>query len=103
MSQKDVHPMNWLMAWYQSQCDGDWEHQHGIRIGTLDNPGWSLDVDLVATPVEDRVAPQQLLERSEKDWLFVEVKENTFRARGGPGNLGEMIDAFRKFVSGAES
>jgi Immunity protein 53 len=27
----------WLQKWYQSQCDGDWEHGKGIQIGTLSN------------------------------------------------------------------
>ena len=37
----------WLQAWYVSQCDGDWEHQNGISISTLDNPGWEVPIDLV--------------------------------------------------------
>jgi ribosomal protein L37E len=31
-----------LSDWYAAQCDGDWEHEFGIHIGTLDNPGWSV-------------------------------------------------------------
>jgi hypothetical protein len=30
------------MEWYTKQCNGDWEHSYGIRIDTIDNPGWSL-------------------------------------------------------------
>jgi Immunity protein 53 len=30
-------------------CDGDWEHSSGVSIGTIDNPGWSLDVELAET------------------------------------------------------
>ena len=29
-----------LQKWYKSQCNGDWEHSFGIKIETLDNPGW---------------------------------------------------------------
>ena len=36
-----------LQEWYVAQCDGDWEHSYGVKIDTLDNPGWSLKVDLV--------------------------------------------------------
>jgi hypothetical protein len=95
-----VPPIEWLMAWYRLQCDGDWEHQHGIRIGTLDNPGWSLDVDLAGTPHAGKSLPQKMLERSEHDWVFTEVKDDVFRARGGPGNLSEMIESFAAFVDG---
>jgi hypothetical protein len=32
--------LTWLQAWYAEQCDGDWEHQFGVSVETLDNPGW---------------------------------------------------------------
>lgn len=35
-----------LEDWFACQCDGDWEHQGGIRIETTDNPGWFVQVDL---------------------------------------------------------
>jgi len=35
-----------LQDWYLSQCDGDWEHQNGINIVSLDNPGWTVDIAL---------------------------------------------------------
>ncbi|WP_203237204.1 Imm53 family immunity protein [Streptomyces gilvosporeus] len=37
-----LDPLSSLTAWYTSQCDGGWEHEYGIRIETLDNPGWSV-------------------------------------------------------------
>lgn len=37
-------PHGWIMRWYASQCDGDWEHEHGMSIETIDNPGWALEV-----------------------------------------------------------
>ncbi|MBL0319091.1 MAG: hypothetical protein IPP74_07360 [Alphaproteobacteria bacterium] len=41
--------LNWLMSWYASHCNGDWEHENQIKISTLDNPGWRLQIDLVDT------------------------------------------------------
>ena len=41
-----MHQIEQLQAWYAAQCNGKWEHTYGIAIGTLDNPGWSLSVDL---------------------------------------------------------
>lgn len=98
MSGFDTQPIEWLMEWYQSQCNGDWEHQNGVRMGTIDNPGWSLDVDLADTRHAGRVVQPKLLERSDDDWVFVEVKDDVFRARGGPGNLAELIKTFAAFV-----
>lgn len=28
-----------LERWYAAQCNGDWEHTYGVKIGYLDNPG----------------------------------------------------------------
>jgi hypothetical protein len=36
----------WLMQWYLAQCNQDWEHEFGITIATLDNPGWGGPHDL---------------------------------------------------------
>jgi hypothetical protein len=91
-------PLAWLMAWYRSRCDGDWEHQNGIRIGTIDNPGWSLDVDLAETDHAACILPQKLIQRSDDDWVFFEMKESLFRARGGPENLSELIRIFADFI-----
>ncbi len=38
-----------LEGWYVSQCNGMWEHAHGFTLGTIDNPGWTLTVDLAET------------------------------------------------------
>ncbi len=38
-----------IEAWYVSHCDGEWEHEFGIRIATIDNPGWHLEIDIVDT------------------------------------------------------
>jgi hypothetical protein len=38
--------LQWLQEWYLEQCDREWEHEYGIKIGTLDNPGWTITIDL---------------------------------------------------------
>lgn len=50
----DTDLMKRLQDWYASQCNGDWEHTYGISLSTLDNPGWSLKVDLTNTYLSDR-------------------------------------------------
>ncbi|MEU4549059.1 Imm53 family immunity protein [Nonomuraea dietziae] len=42
-------PLTSLQSWYASCCDDDWEHSYGVTIGTLDNPGWCMKIDLVDT------------------------------------------------------
>ena len=36
--------LSMVNEWFKSQCNGDWEHDYGITIQTLDNPGWSVDI-----------------------------------------------------------
>lgn len=42
-----------LIGWYTVQCDGVWEHSHGIRIHSLDNPGFIVKVDVGDTRLEN--------------------------------------------------
>jgi Immunity protein 53 len=98
MEESNIQPIEWLMTWYKSRCDGEWEHQHGIHLGTIDNPGWHLNVSLEGTPKADVVIPRMLVERSDDDWIAVEVKDNVFKAHGGPENLSEMIQIFAAFT-----
>ena len=83
-----------LERWYASRCDGDWEHTYGIRIETLDNPGWSLQVDLMDTPLERTEFSPVALERSEHDWVICKVDQGRFVGHCGPTNLSEIVAVF---------
>ena len=54
--------LNAVNEWFQSQCDGDWEHDYGITIETLDNPGWSVEIYLYETELQDSTLPLYLPE-----------------------------------------
>ncbi len=41
--------MQRLVQWWRAQCDGEWEHEFGITIETMDNPGWLVKIDLSYT------------------------------------------------------
>ncbi|TCQ16656.1 immunity protein 53 of polymorphic toxin system [Rhizobium sp. PP-CC-3G-465] len=83
-----------LCAWFQRHSFGDWHEDHGIIIDTLDNPGWSLKIDLEGTELCDRQFSEIELNRSERDWLTARKSGNCFEAFGGPMNLEEMLRAF---------
>ena len=82
-----------LQEWFARQCDASWEHQYGVAISTLDNPGWSLKVDLKATDLAEQAFDEVKIDRSESDWLVMRKSADAFEAFGGIGNLGEMIRA----------
>lgn len=88
----------WLFEWFHSQCDADWEHSKGIQIGTLDNPGWYLSVNLVGTECEGQVFESVSIERSESDWLTCFVQDEKFEGPCGPFNLSEVLKIFRQWV-----
>src|SRR5687768_6594353 len=87
-----------LQRWYRAQCDGDWEHSYGIKIETLDNPGWEINVDLRDTRWEDFRRPLEIVERSEGDWIHTKWTDACFNGAGGAGNFEELIERFLQIV-----
>jgi hypothetical protein len=94
-------PFTRLQEWYARHCDSEWEHDHGVRIDTLDNPGWSLRVDLTATALEGSAANWSKVERSEHDWLHWRIADDHFEAFCGPTNLTEAVVVFLDQTSSA--
>ncbi|WP_329233855.1 immunity 53 family protein [Streptomyces sp. NBC_01460] len=92
------HVMDWLQGWYAAQCDGDWEHEWGVKIDTLDNPGWSVRIDLEDTYLEAHDFPRQDLRRGKDDWIIARTSDLTFHAACGPGNLTEALTLFRRWA-----
>lgn len=86
--------------WYAANCDGDWEHQGGLDISTLDNPGWrvQLDLDTIEHRFDETVAS---LDRSVADddvtsgpdWIFYRFdrNKNVLVAYCGVRNLTEVL------------
>ena len=93
-----------LQSWYLSQCNEDWEHTHGVEIGTLDNPGWSLSVELTDTEMEGKLYPEfsygigNDADKSGHDWLITKLEEGKLIGYGGPLNLEELIEIFLEWV-----
>jgi hypothetical protein len=83
-----------LCVWYELQCADDWHEDHGIRIDTLDNPGWSLKIDLKGTSLYDRDFQEIRIERTDHDWITARKNGDTFESFGGPKALDEMIQVF---------
>ena len=87
-----------LQDWYFSQCDGDWEHDWGVRVSTLDNPGWSIDINTDETVYEKVTFEAVKIERSNDDWIHAFREETTIKLRCGPKNLEESLLIFLDWV-----
>jgi hypothetical protein len=102
-----MNSLEWLQDWYYARCDDEWEHQHGITIQSLDNPGWLVKIDLAGTPMsggnmQEVGQPSQVNHhgvRGDHDWLHCKIEEGFFIGAGGPLSLFRICDAFRDWVS----
>lgn len=99
-----------LQRWYEAQCDGEWEHDFGVRIETLDNPGWLVAIDLAGTALEGRA-----LERVEEGmgddnlddeerrigpWLVCYLEDGRFKAACGARDLERALAVFLAWAEG---
>ena len=83
-----------LERWYVSQCNGEWEHGYGVRISTLDNPGWAVRIGLHDTKKQDASFDHIKIDRTENDWIHYWAEKREFQIRCGPLNLSEAIEIF---------
>lgn len=98
-----MNAMRELQSWFLSQCDGDWEHGYGVKITTLDNPGWSVAIQLADTSLEE-VAFEEVTRgvgaearEGDDDWLTCRVIDRRFEGHGGPQTLEEILAVFLRW------
>ncbi len=95
--------LSWLQHWFASQCDGDWEHDEGIRISTLDNPGWEVKINLEGTELEGYPFPELTRTIDDNDWVVCRLRNAFFEGFGGPSNLTSILEVFRAWQSSIKS
>jgi hypothetical protein len=93
-----------LQLWYSRQCDGDWEHDLGVRIESLDNPGWLVRIDLKGThldgrdfqPIELGLGRWSSTDRhpSSTDWHRIWLEDHKFQGAGDPSKLAFILKTF---------
>jgi hypothetical protein len=88
-----------LQQWYRDQCDGDWEHDNGITITTLDNPGWQVEINLDATGLVGGTFDRVEVDRSDDSWICAWVEGGRWRAACGPLDLKETLHLFLAWAS----
>ena len=99
MKSQDLKELKELQAWFAAQCNGSWEHEYGVKIETLDNPGWSFEAELHGTRLQGRKFDEVNASRSERDWVKCRVESERFEGFGGPLNLEELIEIFLRWAS----
>ena len=82
-----------IQDWYKNNCDSNWEHNFGFKIETLDNPGWSVEIDLEDTSLEEGKFYKKI-ENGENDWLIIKTENKQFIGMGDPYKLNEIFRTF---------
>ena len=86
--------INLIESWYNSNCDGEWEHVWGIKITTLDNPGWCVEIDLSDTKLEGKHFNDIYNIIDDNDWIDCRVEDNIFIGGGDSFKLGDILSIF---------
>lgn len=87
--------LTWMQKWFYANCNGDWEHNTNIKIVNLDNPGWSVFINLNGTSLENREFLKVKNYRTDDDWIYCVIEDNIFKGACGPFNLNEVLHTFR--------
>lgn len=95
---KKMTTLEWLINWYQEQCDGDWEHSFGISIDTLDNPGWVIKIDISDTNLNGIKLEEKVFKVNDADWYSFESNGEKFEGYGDISKLEILINKFKEFT-----
>ncbi|MBX3315924.1 MAG: immunity 53 family protein [Phycisphaeraceae bacterium] len=113
MSSDQQSVLSRLQKWYHSHCNDEWEHAYGIKIGTLDNPGWWITISLTETQLAGR--PFEKIIDGEEDsnyddegnqigpWMDCWVHDDKFEAACGPNDLERCLRTFLDWADGTRS
>jgi hypothetical protein len=104
MRKQLMDQLTWLSQWYAKQCNGEWKHGYGVKIDTMDNPGWMLRINLEETELENRpFQGRQSGEVSEQydpaqveSWWLCRVEKKQLVAYCGAHDLNAAISIFRE-------
>ena len=83
-----------INKWFKSNCNDDWEHGYGIKIESMDNPGWKVDIYLFDTELEDKPFDEIVINNSDNDWLCCKVENYFFIGMGDIDKLETILEVF---------
>ena len=90
--------LRWIAEWYSSNCDESREHSYGVKIDTLDNPGWDVKIDLMETPLENREFEVYEIDNGDDDWIRCQVENHVFHGVGDPYKLETILLKFKEYA-----
>lgn len=91
--------IEWLEDWFSENCNEDWEHLYGIKIETVDNPGWYIEFDIKETDYESIDFDRINIRRSENDWVICYKDNGCIKGTGGVRNLKELLAIIKNWIT----
>ncbi len=86
-----------IQSWFSSHCNGSWEHDFGIKIETIDNPGWAVEIDL--PPINGVEKPlEHLTDRTASHWVRCTVSNGKIDGFCGPESLDELLEIIMEWL-----
>ncbi|GGY90672.1 rhodanese-related sulfurtransferase [Streptomyces nitrosporeus] len=91
--------IQFIQSWYASNCNGEWEHEFGVRMATSDNPGWHIEIDVTETDLEGVHVAREKHELLEGRWMIAWSDGVVFQLACDPLSLC-CVDVFFEEVAG---
>lgn len=83
-----------LQRWYALQCNGDWEHHHGVSITPLESRGFAVSIDLEGTEYEGMPFLPIQEHQNTDNWLLCTIRDKVFYAECSIFNLEKVLALF---------
>ena len=97
--------VDWLQNWTMSQIDGDWEHELGVSIRMLDNPGWLLSAD-ISNYFDFVLNTNPMKGKTDNDWIdcYIIAKQSStyLYINGDLKKLNHLLHIFRAIIQELE-
>ncbi|MCR5602621.1 MAG: immunity 53 family protein [Lachnospiraceae bacterium] len=93
--------LRWLEKWHKDNAFDD-GYALNIRISTLDNPGWSVDIDLADTKYSRMTMGEIQIDNSDDDWIDCRIINHHFRGSGDCLKLEKILAIFREEINSVD-
>lgn len=88
--------LGWLADWFAAQCNEDWEHEFGVVIQTLDNPGWTIRIGIEESAAEGRLL--DFVDDADSQWVHLKSDGLILQGACHSDAVGAMLRATREFL-----
>jgi Immunity protein 53 len=89
-------PLERLEEWFYEKCDGDWEHESGVKIWSTTGGCWEFRISLGDADLCKKI-PIQSHSVTDKVWYKTKIQDLDYCAICGPLGLGVAISDFLKW------